>query len=261
MSRLGGRVALVTGGTDGIGRGIAAAFVAEGARVAISGRSAERGERAVADIGGGDHVAFVPSDASTSVGAARAVDGCLERFGRLDVLVNNVGGAASEFALVHELSDEGWESGITLNLHSAFWTTRRAVPSMLEHGYGRIINISSVEGKLCTMATISPYVVAKHALAGLTKTVAFEYGEQGITCNSICPGAVATESFKANAITAAEAAGMTVDQVLATFVEHAVTKKLSTPEQVAAVAVLLASEEGANITGVQWSIDGGQAPW
>lgn len=259
MGELSGKVALVTGGSDGIGRAIVETFLREGAQVATTGRNAERGAKLLADIGAGDDLHFVASDATTSAGATAGVQGCLDRFGGIDVLVNNVGGAPSEFKVVHELSDEGWESGIAYNLHSAFWTTRAALPSMLERGGGRIVMMSSVEAKLVSFPAISPYAVGKHALAGLTKAIALEYGQQGITCNAVCPGPVRTETFDRNAVTSAAGAGLSVEEFLASFVEDSVTKAYSSVEQVAAVTLLLCSDAAANITGAHWSIDGGMS--
>ncbi len=254
-----GRVAAITGGTDGIGKGIARAFLDAGASVSISGRSSERGSKVLADLGVGERAQFVQADVTDRNQAARAIHECVERYGAVDVLVNNVGGAPSEFNLVHELSDEGWESGLLLNLHTAFWATREALATMVARQWGRIINISSVEGKLASLPAISPYVTAKHALHGLTKSVAVEYGELGITCNAICPGAVETATFVRNGENLAASTRGTYDDVVQDFVKHSATKRLSSVEQVAAVAVLMASEAGANITGVAWSVDGGSA--
>jgi 3-hydroxybutyrate dehydrogenase/3-oxoacyl-[acyl-carrier protein] reductase len=111
------------------------------------------------------------------------------------------------------------------------------------------------------MPTISPYVVAKHALAGFTKAVALEYGEKGITCNAICPGAVETDGLRANAVVSSAAAGISIEEFMAAFVQGSATKRLASIEQVAAVAVLLASDRGGAVTGVQWSVDGGTAPF
>jgi 3-hydroxybutyrate dehydrogenase len=259
VGAMAGRVAAITGGTDGIGKGIARAFLDAGASVSLSGRSSERGAGVLAELGVGERAQFVPADATDRVQAAAAIRACVESYGTVDVLVNNVGGAASEFNLVHELSDEGWESGVVLNLYSAFWATREALATMVARRWGRIINISSVEGKLASLPAISPYVTSKHALHGFTKSVAIEYGELGITCNAICPGAVETDTFVRNGEKLAVTTGGTYDDVVQDFVKHSATKRLSSVEQVAAVAVLMASETGANITGVAWSVDGGSA--
>jgi NAD(P)-dependent dehydrogenase (short-subunit alcohol dehydrogenase family) len=256
-----GRTAAIVGGTDGIGRGIAEAFLAAGASVSLSGRSVERGEKVIAELGAGERAQFVRSDATDPDDAAAAIRSCVDRFGAVDILVNNVGGAASEFKVVHELSDDGWTSGITLNLHTAFWSSREALKTMVERRWGRIINMSSVEGKLASLPAISPYVTAKHALHGLTKSIAVEYGELGITCNAICPGAVETDAFVRNSERLAARTGRQVDAVTRDFVQHAATKRLSGVGDVASVALLLAGDTGANITGVAWSIDGGTAPW
>jgi NAD(P)-dependent dehydrogenase (short-subunit alcohol dehydrogenase family) len=253
------RVAIVTGGTEGIGRATAEAFLAEGARVVISGRSVEKGEAACAEIGAGDALVFVAADACVRDGAESVIDACLARFGTVDVLVNNVGGGAG-FARVHELTDDAWHRALTLNLDSAFWATRRALPAMMAQGRGRVINMSSVEGKQATMAAISHYVTAKHALHGFTKAVALEYGPLGITCNAICPGKVPTESVPTGQAAAA-AAGVSYDEFLAHFVDGTKTRRLNTAAEVAAVALLLAGEHGAGITGVLWSVDGGTASW
>jgi NAD(P)-dependent dehydrogenase (short-subunit alcohol dehydrogenase family) len=254
-----GRVALVTGGTEGLGRAIAEAFLGEGATVMISGRSAEKGELALKSIDAGPSLGFVQSDGTQRASTENAVDYCLDQLGWLDVLVNNVGGGTG-FGRVHELGDEVWERAMLLNVHSAFWATRRALPSMMARGWGRIINMSSVEGKQATMAAISPYVTAKHALHGFTKAVAFDYGPDGITCNAICPGKVPTES-RPTGEAAASAAGMTYHEFIDHFLEATKTKRLNSPAEIAAVAVLLASELGAGITGVTWSVDGGTASW
>jgi NAD(P)-dependent dehydrogenase (short-subunit alcohol dehydrogenase family) len=254
-----GRKALVTGGTEGIGRAIAEAFLVEDATVVISGRSVEKGQEALASLNAGGSLSFVQADATQRESAERVVDHCVAELGSLDVLVNNVGGGAG-FARVHELSDEAWDRAMDLNLKSAFWATRRALPSMLDHGWGRIINISSVEGKQATMAAISHYVTAKHAVHGFTKAVALEYGPSGITCNAICPGGVPTSSRPAGEAAAA-AAGMTHADFVQHFLEGTKTKRLNTPAEVAAVAVLLASDLGSGITGALWSVDGGTSSW
>jgi NAD(P)-dependent dehydrogenase (short-subunit alcohol dehydrogenase family) len=254
-----GRVALVTGGTEGLGRAIAEAFIAQGATVMISGRSREKGEQALESMGAGPSLCFVAADATDRGSTENLVDRCVEQLGSVDVLVNNVGGGTG-FGRPHELSDDTWDRAMVLNVKSAFWAVRRSAPSMMKKGWGRIINMSSVEGKQATMAAISPYVSAKHALHGFTKAVAFDYGPDGITCNAICPGKVLTESRPVGEAAAA-AAGMTYEEFLGHFIDATKTKRLNSAAEVAAVAVLLASELGGGITGVTWSVDGGTASW
>ena len=190
---LDGKVAAITGGTRGIGRGIAEAFLAEGASVVVSGRSAEKGERALAEMGVGDRARFIAGDVLNQADAEAVPDAAVEAYGRIDILVNNAGGSGG-FGLVHELSDEAWNVTADWILNSTFWATRRALQHMVRQGEGgRIINISSVEGKQANKAAVSPYIVFKHALNGFTKAVAFEYGPMGITSNAICPGAIETD--------------------------------------------------------------------
>ena len=146
------------------------------------------------------------------------------------------------------------------NLWSTFWCSRKAVNYMIPQGWGRIINISSVEGK-CGKPGLSIYVIAKHAINGLTKSMAQEVGTLGITVNSLCPGVIETDIVKAQGPQAAEAMGITYEQLIEYFVEESSTKRVMDVEDVAAVAMLLASEAGAGITGSLISIDGGTAPY
>jgi 3-hydroxybutyrate dehydrogenase len=258
--KLENRVAVITGGTRGIGRGIAEAFLAEGAKVVISGRSPEKGKQALEEMGNSDRAWFIAGDARDQHDTEALIDGAVDRFGGLDILVNNAGGSDG-FALVHELSDDAWLNALNWNLNSTFWATRRALPHMLAKQWGRIIAISSVESKQATKAMVSHYITNKHALNGFTKAVAFEYGPQGITSNAICPGAVETDLMKTAGPGAAEAAGITYDEFLQAYANESMIKRLNTCEEVAAMAVLLASEEGGGITGSLLNVDGGSASW
>jgi 3-hydroxybutyrate dehydrogenase/3-oxoacyl-[acyl-carrier protein] reductase len=256
-----GKVAAITGGTRGIGRGIAEAFLAEGASVAISGRSPEKGAQALEEMGAGDRAVFVAGDAATQAGAEAVPDAAVEAFGRLDILVNNAGGSAG-FGLVHELSDEAWSGTADWILNSTFWATRRALQHLVRQGEGgRIINISSVEGKQANKAAVSPYIVFKHAMNGFTRAVAFEYGPMGITSNAICPGAIETDLMMEAGPTAAAQAGLTYEQFLDSYAQESMIKRLNTVEEVAAMAVLLASDVGGGITNTLLSVDGGTASW
>ncbi len=259
MGELTGRVAAITGGTRGIGRAIAEAFLAEGCKVVLNGTNADKGAQALAEIARPDDTLFVQGDAKVREDCERVVDQTVEHFGRIDIMVNNAGGATNH-APVAQLTDEALEDALKWNLWSTFWCSRKAVNYMIPQGWGRIINISSVEGK-CGKPGLSIYVIAKHAINGLTKSMAQEVGTQGITVNSLCPGVIETDIVKAQGPQAAEAMGITYEQLIEYFLEESSTKKLMEVEDVAAVAMLLASEAGAGITGSLISIDGGTSPY
>jgi NAD(P)-dependent dehydrogenase (short-subunit alcohol dehydrogenase family) len=259
MGELTGRVAAITGGTRGIGRAIAEAFLAEGCKVVINGTNADKGAQALAEIGRPDDVLFVKGDAKVREDCERVVDQAVEHFGRIDIMVNNAGGATNH-APVAQLTDEALDDALKWNLWSTFWCSRKAVNYMIPEGWGRIINISSVEGK-CGKPGLSIYVIAKHAINGLTKSMAQEVGTMGITVNSLCPGVIETDIVKEQGPQAAEAMGITYEQLIEYFVEESSTKRVMEVEDVAAVAMLLASEAGAGITGSLISIDGGTAPY
>jgi NAD(P)-dependent dehydrogenase (short-subunit alcohol dehydrogenase family) len=255
---LDGKVAAITGGTAGIGRAIAEGFLAEGARVVVSGRNAERGEQVVSELGT-DRAFFSQGDATTKEGVEQAVEAAVEHFGQIDIMVNNAGGAKRLAPLV-DLYDEDWDLVMKWNLYSTFWGTRAALRHMLPRNYGRIINISSVEGKH-GKPVLTAYVAAKHAINGLTKAVAKEVGTQGVTVNAICPGLVITDIIRDNGPATAEAMGITFDEMVGLFAAESAIKRPNTVDEVAAVAVLLASDVGAGITGAIYSVDGGTAAY
>ena len=254
-----GRVACITGGTRGIGRAIAEAFVREGANVVITGRDGEKGKRALDEIGAGDACHFVRGDVTQKADCESAVRSTVERYGALDILVANAGGGTN-YAPVAQLTDESMEYGLTYNFWHTFWTMRAALNEMIPRGFGRIMAVSSVEGKVGKPA-ISPYVVGKHAINGLVKSAAKEVGTLGITVNALCPGAIETDIMKAEGPGAAEAMGMTYEGLLDVFAKESAIKRLNEVEDVACVAVLLASDAGAGITGSMISIDGGTSPY
>jgi len=254
------RVAVITGGTRGIGRGIAEAFLAQGAAVVVSGKSEDKGKQALAEMGAGDRAEFIACDVRDQKQVERLIDATAERYGSVDILVNNAGGTDG-FALVHELSDEAWQKALDWNLNAVFWGSRRALRYMLERGWGRIINISSVEGKQGNKPAVSHYITNKHAINGLTKAIAHEYGPRGITCNAICPGAVETDMMKEAGPGAAEMAGITYQQFLDNYAHESSIKRLNTVEEVAAMATLLAADVGGGITGALLNVDGGTAQW
>ena len=259
MGKLDGRVAAITSGSTGIGRGIAEGFLAEGAKVVLNGRNADKGAKALEDMGAGDNGFFVQGDATVREDIDKLIDGAVEHFGRIDILVNNAGGLIKT-APVMDLSDEDWDYAIRWNLYSAFWGTRKALNHMVPQGFGRIINISSVEGKHGKPG-IPAYVVSKHAMNGLTKAVAKEVGTTGVTCNAICPGLVLTEVVMTTGPDSAKAMGITFDEMIDTFAQETALKRITTTEEIAAIAVLLASDVGGGITGAMYSVDGGTAAY
>jgi NAD(P)-dependent dehydrogenase (short-subunit alcohol dehydrogenase family) len=254
------RVAVITGATRGIGRGIAQAFLAQGAAVVIGGKSIDKGEQAVEELGGTDLVTFVQCDVRRQEDVNHLIDETAKHYGSVDILVNNAGGTDG-WALVHELSDDAWQNALNWNLNAVFWGTRRALKYMLDQGHGRIINISSVEGKQGNKPAVSHYITNKHAINGFTKAVAHEYGTKGITCNAICPGAIETDIMKVAGPVVAEQAGITYEQFLDNYAQESAIKRLNTVEEVAAMATLLASDVGAGITGALINVDGGTAQW
>jgi len=259
VGKLDGRVAVVTSSTRGVGRGIAEAFVREGARVVLNGRSEAKGRAALDEIDAGDAVRFISGDAMLREDCDRVIGATIEEFGRVDILVNNSGGA-QDAAPVAEMTDEAMRIAMDWCFWSTFWCTRRALGDMIPRGSGRIINVSSLEGK-CGKPITSGYVAAKHAVNGFTKSCAYEVADHGITVNALCPGAMDTDIMREVGAQIAEQRGITYDDFLGIFSAEAATKRITEIPDVAAVAVLLASDAGAGITGSLISIDGGTAPY
>ena len=259
MGLLEGRVACVTGGTRGIGLAIARGFLAEGAQVVINGRDAAKAQASIAELDAGDRVHFIAGDVKLRDDCEAIVEGTVQRYGRIDILVPNAGGG-SNYAPVAQMTDESMQDALVWNFWHTFWTMRAALNHMTAQGWGRIIAMSSVEGKMGKPA-ISSYVVAKHAINGLVKSAAKEVGTLGITVNAVCPGAIETDVMLAQGPGAAEAMGMTYEGLLDMFASESAVKRLNDVDDVAIVAVLLASEAGAGITGSLISIDGGTSPY
>ncbi|BAN02032.1 SDR family NAD(P)-dependent oxidoreductase [Ilumatobacter coccineus] len=259
MGALDGKVACVTGGTRGIGRAAAEAFVREGAKVVINGRSEEKGKQAIAEMDAGDDVHFIGGDVKTREGCEAIVNGTVDHFGQIDILFANAGGA-SNHAPVVDLTDEAMQDSLVWNFWHTFWTMQTALKHMIPQQSGRIITMSSVEGKMGKPG-LSIYVTAKHAINGLTKSAAQEVGTMGITVNSVCPGAIETDIMKAEGPPAAAAMGLDYQGLLDVFAEESAIKRLNETRDVAEICVLLASDAGAGITGSMISVDGGTSPY
>ena len=260
MQRLKDRVAVVTGGSRGIGAAIVRAFVAEGASVAFNGRARESADALIESIGEPDRTWFCQGSVTVTDDIQALINGAAERFGKLDILVNNAGGSAA-MQPIAEVDEAAWEGDLRLNLTSTFLATKAALQHMLAAGYGTIINISSVEGKM-GVPSMGAYTASKHGVNGLTKAVAAEVGRSGVTVNAICPGLILTVAVTGGGPALAETMGMTFDEMVNNvFKAKTLTGELNTVEQVAETAVFLASPAGRGITGAQLSVDGGMAPY
>ncbi|MEM9300710.1 MAG: 3-hydroxybutyrate dehydrogenase [Pseudomonadota bacterium] len=255
--RLEGRVALVTGSTSGIGLGVADALARAGCHVVINGfgEPAEI-ERIRADLARrGGEVIHGDADMRRPEQIAAMVRDAQAHFGSLDIVVNNAG--IQHVAPVHEFPTDKWNDIIAINLSSSFHTISAALPGMLTSGWGRIVNIASAHA-LVASPFKSAYVAAKHGVAGLTKTVALEVAEQGITVNAIAPGYVRTPLVENQIADTARARGITEEAVVRDVMLAAQpTKQFVSIEQVADLAVYLCTEAAAGITGSILSIDGG----
>lgn len=256
--RLQGKTALVTGSTSGIGLGIAKALAVEGANIIINGfgdSDAIEVERATLAASSGGKAAYDSADLTKPDAIAEMFARADKDFGGVDILVNNAG---TQFVSpVEDFPIEKWDLILALNLSSAFHAIRLAVPGMRAKGWGRIIGTASAHS-LVASPFKSAYVAAKHGLAGLTKTVALEVAEAGITVNCISPGYVWTPLVENQIPDTMKARGMTREQVINdVLLAGQPTKKFVTVEQVAALALFLTGEEAANITGANLSVDGG----
>ncbi|WP_419849554.1 SDR family NAD(P)-dependent oxidoreductase [Candidatus Poriferisocius sp.] len=253
-SVLKGRVAVVTGGGRGIGRAIALEMAREGAAVVVSSRTQQQLDSVVAEIeGAGGRGLAVVADAADEDQARSPVRAAMTEFGRVDVLVNNVGGSSGGNHDPFSGDAEAFMGTLRLNLISAFWTSQEALAPMREQGCGRIINIGSGASKRAAASVA--YTAAKHGLVGLTKQLAMSAAPYGITVNCLCPGWTNTALVDFEKLAAAK--GVTAAQAEADAHADSAQRRILEPEELAPMAVLLASEAGGGITGQVISVDGG----
>jgi NAD(P)-dependent dehydrogenase (short-subunit alcohol dehydrogenase family) len=255
--KLQNRIALISGGGRGIGRAIAHAFAQEGALVAVAARTMEQVESVAKELTDQFHVqaTAITCDVSSGTSVTAMFGKVSEAFGRgPDILVNNAG--IAESALLTRTDDELWRRLQGINLDGTFYCMRAALPQMIEAGWGRVINIASIAGK-----TGAPYIAAysasKHGVLGLTRSVALEVASKGITVNAICPGYVDTEMTTRGIENITSKTSLTKDQALDSIKKMSPQNRLVTAEEVAALALLLASEDGRGINGQAINIDGG----
>ncbi|GJE40793.1 3-hydroxybutyrate dehydrogenase [Methylobacterium persicinum] len=252
------KTALVTGSTSGIGLAIARAFAAEGADIILNGfgnaEAIER-ERGAIEKDFGVRAHYSGADMTKPAEIDAMVEEAHERFGSVDVLVNNAG--IQFVSPIEEFPGEKWEQIIAINLSSAFYAMKAAIPGMKARGWGRIINTASAHS-LVASPFKSAYVAAKHGIAGLTKTAALELAPHKITVNCISPGYVWTPLVEAQIPDTMKARGLTKEQVIEDVLLKAQpTKEFVTVEQVAALAVFLCSDAASQMTGANLAMDGG----
>jgi NAD(P)-dependent dehydrogenase (short-subunit alcohol dehydrogenase family) len=243
---LSGKVALVTGGSRGLGLQIAEALAEMGAKIAISARKKDELDQAVLRLGG-EASAFV-CDIGKREAIAPLADAVLKKFGRIDILVNNAGATWGAPAETHPL--EAWDKLVNVNLSGAFVLTQIvAAKSMIPARWGRIINVASIAGLMGQDPRFAPtaaYTATKHGLVGLTRQLAAEWGVHGITVNAICPGFFPSKMTQA-----------TLETTGAQIREWTPNRRLGNDEDLKGLAVLLASEAGRHITGQAIAVDGG----
>ena len=248
--RLEGKVALITGGTSGIGRATAMRFASEGAAVVITGRNSERGEQVVNDIVGNDgEVLFIRSDVRSSEDCRHTVEQTLERFGKIDVLFNNAG--VFHPKSIPDCTEEEWDETIDSSLKGAFLMSKYALPSMIERGSGSIIHTSSGWGILGGEKAAA-YCAAKGGLIVMAKAMAIDHGPDGIRVNCICPGDVMTPMLPDDAAKR----GMSWDDYAVGAADRPLGR-IGTAEDIANAALYLASDEASFVTGEALVVDGG----
>jgi NAD(P)-dependent dehydrogenase (short-subunit alcohol dehydrogenase family) len=250
LMRLENKVALITGGTSGIGEATALLFAEEGARIVITGRSKERGEAVAKKISGaGGKAIFVVSDVRKAEDCRRAIDASVKAFGRIDILFNNAGVFYPNTVL--ECSEEEWDEQMEINLKGTFLMSKYALPVMIAQGGGVIINNSSGWGLVGGDKAVA-YCASKGGVVLLTKAMAIDHGRQGIRVNCICPGDVDTPMLPIDA----RMRGMKWEDYLAGCANRPMGR-IGTSEEIARAVLFLASEDSSFMTGAALVVDGG----
>lgn len=250
LDDLSGRTALVTGGTRGIGKGIAERLRAGGARVLVAARS-------MPDDASGDDV--IVADVATADGVAALSAEALERLGGIDIAVHNVGGSGQYEGGAASLTNDDWQAALDTNLLAAVRLDREIIPGMVERGSGAIVHITSIQRR-APLPTSIPYAAAKAALANYSKALSNELGPKGIRVNAVCPGYIETESAYRMAVEIGEMEGVTVDEARAQIMASIGGIPLGAPGRPADVGELVAflvSDRAAYINGAEYVIDGG----
>jgi 3-hydroxybutyrate dehydrogenase len=255
---LAGKTALVTGSTSGIGLAVARALAGAGVKVMLNGsRPAADAEALRAELAAeaGVEVGYTQANLAEPASARGLVAATIAAFGSVDILINNAG--IQHVAAVDAFPDDTWDQLMAINVSAVFHTTKAALPSMKEKGWGRIVNIASAHGVVASPFK-APYTASKHAVVGFSKAVALEVAEQGITCNALCPGYVRTPLIEKQVVDQAKVHNMPEDRVIREVILAAQpTKQFVEADEVAAFAVFLCSDAAKAVTGSVQLIDGG----
>ncbi len=253
--RLSDKVAIITGGTSGIGLAVAKLFAREGAKVVLAARHEVAGVAAVAQIAeGGGQAVFVPCDVTKAVDCQAVVRVAIEKFGKIDLLFNNSGIIFRNKSVI-ETSEEEWASSINVMLTGTYLMSRFVIPEMAKGGGGSIINNSSIYG-LIGGKGVAAYCAAKGGVTNLTRAMAIDHASQNIRVNCFCPGSVETPLLRQEM---EECGG--VDRMRPVFAAQHPLNRIASPEEVANAVLFLASDESSYVTGVALSVDGGRAIW
>jgi NAD(P)-dependent dehydrogenase (short-subunit alcohol dehydrogenase family) len=255
QTQLAGRHAVVTGASRGIGASIAAALAAQGMLVSLLGRDAAALKGVAAQLGGSAHADAIPVDVSDAESVQAAFATARERFGPVDILINSAGQAAS--AKFTATDAALWNQLMAVNLTGTYLCTQQAIADMLRGGFGRIVNIASTAG-LRGAAYISAYSASKHAVIGLTRSLALEYAQRNITVNAVCPGYVDTALVKAAIANIMKKTGRSAAEALATLVATNPQQRLIEPQEVAETVLWLCRPGSESVTGQSIVLAGGE---
>ncbi|HEY2918230.1 MAG TPA: SDR family NAD(P)-dependent oxidoreductase [Candidatus Binatia bacterium] len=255
MSDLNQKIVLITGGSGGLGRALASVFSAQGHRVVITARHQDKLDATAAQMAiNGRQVVALPCDVTDRDQVKSLAEKIATRLGTVQILINNAGIArAVNFA---DMPDDLWDETLETNLTGAYNCCKIFLADMIQAKWGRIINIASTTAKV-GYRHVTAYTASKHGLLGLTRSLALETAQQGITVNAICPGYIDDERTRENAKLMAEKTGKSTQEILQLFAASAPQNRLIAPEEVASLALLMASEKLAGMTGQAINVDGG----